>query len=194
MQFPFEVNSGLTYDSYVELLNQYVEEGRTSGPIQSESLIDYTVLNAARIKRLNKRFKLQDSSVKKLENLSTPQRWVVISEFWCGDAAQTLPVMNVIAEASKHIQLEIIFRDENLPIIDSFLTNGKRSIPKLIAMDSDNNVLFTWGPQPKSALALKKEYDLKTEPGSKEAFKKELHTWYAKDIGLETEAEIIACL
>ena len=59
--------------------------------------------------------------------------WLVLTEAWCGDAAQSLPIINKMAEVSDNITLRLILRDENLDVMDQFLQNGRsRSIPKLI--------------------------------------------------------------
>jgi len=66
--------------------------------------------------------------------------------------------------------------------MDLFLTNRGRSIPKLIALDKDLNILFTWGPRPQTATNMVLDY--KTKHGSLDAqFKQDLQVWYNKDKG-----------
>ena len=59
--------------------------------------------------------------------------WLIITEGWCGDAAQCIPTIEKIAAESKNIETHYVLRDENLDLIDEYLTNNARSIPKLIA-------------------------------------------------------------
>lgn len=175
-------------------MTELVANNRTTGPNQTVSLIDFTTLNLRRMTRLNKTLKLTDSLKDKLANRDEAQRWVVISEAWCGDAAQNLPILNLIAESSDKIQLDIILRDENEDIIDAFLTNGGRSIPKLIALDENNNVLFTWGPRPQRAQDMFTEHKKHPEAQTNEEFKLSLHTWYSKDKSSEVQKEFLELL
>ena len=124
---------GISFDDYFALSQQYANEGKTSGEDQSESLVQYSKLNFSRMKRLVKTAKLSEEILSKLSEIQTPQKWLLISESWCGDAAQNLPFFNLMASANENIELRIVFRDENLELMDEYLTNGGRSIPKLIA-------------------------------------------------------------
>lgn len=118
------------------------------------------------------------SSIKKITN---DQIWIVLSEGWCGDAAQSLPVIAKIAELSEKIDLRILLRDENTHIIDAHLTNGSRSIPKIIAIDKlTMEELFTWGPRPKEFQEMVMAH--KTHPKESDAeFNKQLHRKYTLD-------------
>ncbi|MEM1134986.1 MAG: thioredoxin family protein, partial [Bacteroidota bacterium] len=99
-----------------------------------------------------------------------------------GDAAQILPVLNKIAEASPNIELLTLLRDENLRLMDSFLTNGGRSIPKLIILDKKSiSVKGSWGPRPKPAQDMFLVYKHNKEKVAYEDFQAELQKWYLKD-------------
>ena len=63
---------------------------------------------------------------------------MVISEGWCGDAAQILPVINKMALVSNKIEFRIVLRDENPALMDAFLTNGGKAIPKVIMIDNES--------------------------------------------------------
>lgn len=183
-----------TYDEFLQLMEILVAEGKTTGPTQSESLIFYTKLNLQRLLRWDKTFQLIEPLAIKVKMVK-PQVWWVITEAWCGDAAQTLPGINKMALASGgNITLRIIMRDENLSIMDHYLTNGGRSIPKLIAFDKEGNELFTWGPRP--AFVQKMMIDWKANPGTKtlEELEKDMHTWYAKDKGQSYQQEFLEIL
>ena len=117
----------------------------------------------------------------------------MLTEGWCGDAAQNLPVINKMADLNENITLKIVLRDENLDLMDLFLTNGGRAIPKLIALDKDNNLLDTWGPRP--AVATKMVADYKTKHGALDAqLKEDLQVWYNKDKGKSTQDDFIKLL
>jgi len=171
-----------TYQAYKDLVKTLLLEGKSTGPNQSEDLTNYSLLNDKRMKRLDKTIKIIDDTKQFLKTIKTPQTWVVLTEGWCGDAAQNLPVIHKMAEVNSNINLQLVLRDENLELMDLFLTNGGRSIPKLIALDKDLNILFTWGPRPQTATNMVLDY--KTKHGSLDAqFKQDLQVWYNKDKG-----------
>ena len=115
------VLSGMTYVEYNLLFKQLVKDGKTTGEI-SEEKINYTRLNYSRTKRLDKTVSIHEIHSNKINNLNTKQIWLVISEPWCGDAAQTLPILNKISSESNNIDLKIVLRDENPELINVFLT------------------------------------------------------------------------
>jgi len=171
-----------TYQAYKDLVKTLLLEAKSTGPNQSEDLTNYSLLNDKRMKRLDKTIKTLDDTKQFLKTIKSPQTWLVLTEGWCGDAAQNLPVIHKMAEVNSNINLQLVLRDENLELMDLFLTNGGRSIPKLIALDKDLNILFTWGPRPQTATNMVLDY--KTKHGSLDAqFKQDLQVWYNKDKG-----------
>jgi len=143
-----QLTNSFTFESYKELLRALVAAGKTSGPDQREDLIHYTELNAKRMKRIEKTTILKEELKNLISSIQEPMTWVLISEAWCGDAAQIVPVLGKIAAESELIDLQIILRDEHLDIMDQYLTNGGRSIPKLICLDQEDREIFVWGPRP----------------------------------------------
>lgn len=146
---PEQITRSYTFDAYKSLVADLVTQGKTSGPEQREDLVHYTELNARRMKRIEKTTTLTADLMGTLSQLNESLTWIVISEAWCGDAAQIVPVLAAIAEKSERIEMNIILRDENLAVMDQYLTNGGRSIPKLICLDQQFQEVFTWGPRPK---------------------------------------------
>ena len=144
-------------------------------------LLDYTKLNLQRMKRQDKTISLRPEVTAALEKLSRNLNWVVITEGWCGDAAQNVPTLAKIAEASGgKINLEFVVRDQNLELMDQYLTNGGRSIPKLICIDKETQQeLGTWGPRP--AEAQKLFLSLKEQGIPKDEFITAVHNWYTSD-------------
>jgi hypothetical protein len=147
---PQHLTNCYSYESYKSFVTELVEQGKTSGPEQREDLIHFTELNARRMKRIEKTTVLSEELKANLERIKEPFTWILISEAWCGDAAQIVPVIGKIAAQNSKIDLKIILRDEHLSIMDQYLTNGGRSIPKLICLDQDFQEVFVWGPRPKS--------------------------------------------
>lgn len=180
-----------SYLEYRKLIADLLTEGKSTGPEQSEDLTHYSKLNDTRMNRLDKTIKLSEDVRSKMELLQKEYIWLVISEGWCGDAAQILPVINLMATASKgKIDLKIILRDENEDLMNLFLTNGGKAIPKLIIIDQETTeVLVHWGPRPEGATALiegyKKEFGVLDE-----TLKTNLQLWYLHDKGQSIQNEL----
>lgn len=138
----------MSYDGYMQLSEQLVAEERTSGSNQSAPYVHYTRLNLQRMKRLNKTTEVPYALKKLLQTKDNHWNWVIVTEPWCGDAAQCLPVLEKLALAVGSIKTLYILRDEHLEIMDAYLTNGGRAIPKLICLNADGQEIFSWGPRP----------------------------------------------
>ena len=145
------IKKSLSYAEYLQLTENLLSQGKTTGPNQGADYVHYTNLNFHRMKRLDKTVEINTELQSLIAKIQTTQTWLVISEAWCGDAAQNVPLLQKIADLSNKIELKIILRDENLEVMDLYLTNGGRSIPKLIALENTTlNELYTWGPRPAS--------------------------------------------
>lgn len=183
------LEQAISYESYSQLLKELVDEEQTSGPEQTADKINFTKLNYSRSKRLDKTIALDEETLHAFKKIKFPLTWLVITESWCGDAAQTLPILNKLAQASEKIKLQLVLRDENPELMDAFLTNGTRSIPKLVIIDENQDVITTWGPRSDNATKMVQEY--KAIHGKIDAnFKKELQVWYNKDKGQSIIEEI----
>lgn len=181
-----------SYVEYRKLVTDLLSEGKSTGNQQSESLTNYSKLNEARMNRLEKTVTIADETIDKLQNLDYHYIWLVISEGWCGDAAQILPVLNKMAAASeKKIDLRIVLRDENDELMNQYLTNGGRAIPKVIVICKEAGIVRTdWGPRPKGASELMSNY--KRDFGViDEKIKTDLQLWYLADKGLSTQQELL---
>ncbi len=154
---------------------------------------EYIALNQHRMHRVEKTFALSEKLKQQVENLKSKTYWLVLTEHWCGDASQILPALHKIATASKgKIEMKLVYRDQNLKLMDQYLTNNGRAIPKLIQLDSKYNVTGVWGPRPAFAQKLVKE--LKSNPATADTYANELHLWYARDKQKSIEIEIAALL
>lgn len=162
-------------------------------PLPPEKL-EAAKINVQRMKRIYKTFEPSQQVIELLQKIPGNMQWIVIAEPWCGDGAQNIPVLAKIAAISDKIELKIILRDENPAIMDAFLTDGKKAIPKLICIDPhQHKLLGTWGARPFNMQQL--FIDCKDSSGrSKEDCLKELHTFYAKDHGESLQQEIIQLL
>jgi len=187
------LTKGISYTSYRSLVKNLLIQKKSTGKNQTEAILNFSILNDRRMDRLDKTLKVSSETLKSMNLLEKKFTFLVIAEGWCGDAAQILPVLNKIAESSSKIDLKIVLRDENPELMNQFLTNGNQSIPKIIIIDNNNNVINSWGPRP--SIAAKMVLDYKEKNGSIDAdLKKNLQLWYNKDKGVNTQKEILKLL
>lgn len=181
-------NPALSGSDYLQLQEHLVEIKSTTGDNKSEEMVHYTMLNWQRTKRVLKTMEIEDSIQNSISN-APAQKWILISEPWCGDASQSVPIIIELAKLNPAITLDILLRDENLDVMDLFLTNGGRSIPKLIRLNPQTNeVVSVWGPRPKAAQEL--YLQMKADNLSHEEMVIQLQNWYNKNSGKDTRMEI----
>jgi hypothetical protein len=185
------VDGGVSYPEFVQFTEQLIQENRTTGPNQSEEYLSYTQICLQRMLRWNKTSKVSDELARLMGRVNRPQVWLLITEAWCGDGAQSIPHLAKLAELSPKITLKIVIRDEHPDLMDAYLTNGNRSIPKLISVTADlQQELFTWGPKPKYLIDRYAAFKQNSEGRSYSDFLEEVHLWYAKNKQKDLEAEI----
>lgn len=185
-----KLQSALSYQQFKELSERNVKSVNPDLLNEAEkAYYDYRKLNLARVSRLEKLYQPSEKALNIVREIFSPQIWLVITEDWCGDSAQTLPVIASLSELNDNISLKIVLRDSNPDLMNLYLTHGKRSIPKMISFDGELNELFQWGPRPHKAKMLFDE--LHKQGLNKQDIIKQLHLWYAKDGGYSTEEEII---
>jgi hypothetical protein len=187
---PVYLESALSYEAYKQLVDDLLAAGKATGADHSEAFLHYSHLNQQRMHRLDKTIGIMPAVKEQILSIDRPQTWLVLTEGWCGDAAQSLPVMQALAQLNPHIRLRTLLRDENLELMDQYLTNGvSRSIPKLIAIDTDSlTVLFTWGPRPGPLQEL--FYQMKAEGMAYDGIKEALQRWYNTDKTITIQQEI----
>jgi thioredoxin-like negative regulator of GroEL len=195
------IEKAWTYDEYRTNVNELFEQGKSTGDNHSEAIMNYTKLNIFRMKRLDKTTRLTENALAQIQKENRKITWLVITEAWCGDAAQIIPVLNKLVEENENISLKMILRDENLEVMDQFLTNGTRSIPILIVLDSETlEVLNSWGPRPVEVqeMVMEAKSNAANHPeDSKEIWdeaKKNAQLWYTKDKSKTIQAEILGIM
>ncbi len=184
------VEVAMTFAEYTKLIDDLLAEGKTTGPVQSDEMLNYGRLNRQRMQRLGKTVEVAEDVRAAIGSLNINWVWLVITEGWCGDAAQNVPVIEKLAAANPGIKTRYVLRDENLGLIDQFLTNGGRSIPKLIAIDAETyEVIGTWGPRPRAA----QEYidRIKSDGIEKAVILENMQRWYNDDRSRSMQAEFL---
>lgn len=185
---------GMDYSTYRQLVDKLLAEGHTTGPDSSEAMLHYSKMNVQRMSRVDKTASLNTELWTAIDQIKGNYKLLVITEGWCGDAAQIIPIFNKIALAAPDkFELKFVLRDKNLPLIDAHLTNGGRAIPVLLVLDkTGENVLASWAPRPQVLQALLKEW--KKETTEMLVIAEKLHGWYAKDKTQTTQAELSGLL
>jgi hypothetical protein len=187
------LENSYTYTEYRTLVETLLKEGRSTSKDDSEMMVNYSKLNHSRMKRLDKTVKLPQEVIEKVEAIKVPIEWIVLTEGWCGDAAQNLPIINKIADLNPNINLRIVLRDEHPELMDKFLTNGGKAIPKLIHIEKDYSKIESWGPRPTVATKMVADYKAKNGSITPE-FKKDLQVLYNKDKGISTIDDMLLFL
>ncbi len=188
------LRAGFSYSDYREHITTLLAENKTTGHTQSEVLLNYTQLNEARMNRLDKTLTVLPEVQEQLNAFPKSITWLVLAEGWCGDAAQILPILAKVADAADKVTLKIVLRDNHDELMNLFLTNGSRSIPKVVVLNSETEeVIGSWGPRPEPARKMIADY--KAEHGVvDEPIKIELQKWYLKDKGETTQRELLALI
>jgi len=180
------LNNSIDYSDYKRLMQKMVKDKFTTGNSVTEANINYTMLNERRMRRWDKKLEPSEHDKAKINRFDTKVIWLVITESWCGDAAHLLPVMNKIAELNSNIELRMVLRDDNEELMNRFLSNGSKSIPKLIMLDAETlEVLEEYGPRPSVAAKMVDDYNKEHGTLTPE-FKEDLQRWYNKDKGKTT--------
>lgn len=168
-----------TYSEYIAMAEGLLREGKVTGLEQSESLLEYSKLNMHRMHRWEKTFVPSSALARKIEAIDKPMHWIIITEGWCGDAAQQLPIIEILARLNPIITTHYVLRDENPDFMDMFLSDGVRSIPVWICTDENWNFRWKWGARPRAAQELLN--NLKGASATMDEQKQQLHAWYAKN-------------
>jgi len=126
----------------------------------------------------------------RLSGIGGSWRILVLSEDWCGDASNTVPVLARFAADAPQLELRILKRDENLELMDLYLTNGSQSIPLAIVLDDAGNAVGRWGPRPVELQEMVIREKRAGERPMSEIYK-DTRRWYAMDRGVTTIRELV---
>ena len=182
------IEKSMTYAEYIKLIDDLLLDGKTTGENQSAAMFNYGKLNRQRMHRLEKTVKLSDSLKQKVHSVGRKMIWLIVTEGWCGDAAQNIPIIEKIAAENPNIETRYLLRDENLELMDKYLTFNARSIPKLIALDAETlEEIGAWGPRPKAAMDY--FFQMKEQGLEKPLMMENMQRWYMQDKEKSIQAE-----
>jgi hypothetical protein len=179
----------MNFQEYLTLFDTILSSQSPQSPYDKPAYINYVKLNLSRMSRWTKNLELEPDLVDALNDVEEPQHWIIITEPWCGDAAHSVPFLVAIAEKSPKITYEIQLRDSEPYLINDYLTNGGKSIPKLVARDQDGNELFTWGPRPSASQDIFNK--MKSEGAIYDEITLKLQAWYNADKGQSVQQELL---
>jgi Thioredoxin len=150
----------------------------------------YSRYNYDRQQGVELAFRMTEDFREAVKALQGPQTWYFLTDDWCIDSAYSLPLLLEAAALHGDIALHILMRDDNLEIMDDYLTDDKRSIPILVGFDKDDKQLFRWGPNPDELEKLRTSLQAAGEPGR--VVSGSTIDWYAADGYLVVEKELAA--
>jgi len=182
----------LTWEAYIQHFEDILSGAFTNDTYSKEAYRDYVKMNYSRMNRWLKNVEIESALQTKLNAVTEHQDWYLITEPWCGDAAHSVPLVYMMSKLNTKIQLHLVLRDENHDFIDQYLTNGGRSIPKLVVRNNDGEDLFVWGPRPKELAAIHAK--LKAENADFDTINKTLQNWYNQNKGVDIQQEFIEIL
>lgn len=182
-----KIQAGLTAEQYHQVLVDQAAASDNNLTEEAAEKLQFTQLNLHRTDRITRTFKVAPDLAALVARINKPQTWMLLTEPWCGDSAQCLPYIEAMASLNSNIQLRLILRDENLDIMDDYLTNGSRSIPRLVIFDAGGNELIQWGPRPQEAQLVFME--CKEAGLAKPEILEKLHLFYGRNRGKALVAE-----
>lgn len=186
------IPAGLTLEQYMQVMADRADQPVDGLSAEDAERVGFTKLNLHRSLRIGRTHTVDDDLAGLVRALPEPTVWMVLTEPWCGDSAQCLPYIALFADRNPAVDLRVVLRDDNLDIMDAYLTDGKRSIPRLVIFSADGRELGQWGPRPKAAQAV---FDAAKAAGDeKPRLLEKLHLWYGRDRGAALTAEFTALL
>lgn len=185
-------HEGLTYQEYRAHWREQKDQSPDGNDPDERRHIHFLNYNWDRQAHVHEEYTPTDDLQAAVDDIEEPQVWMVLTEPWCGDSAFLLPVIAEAAQLNDDVTLRILLRDDNLDVMDQYLTDGSRSIPKLVVFTEDGDELFEWGPRPEGArqrfAELREEYD------DKMAMIEKLVAYYEDGRWREADEELAAAL
>jgi hypothetical protein len=181
-----------TWEDYLSAFEHLLNSDNHSAPYTNPAYLDYVKLNHSRQKRWLKTGVLNQEIIAEVKKINIAQTWYIITEPWCGDAAHSIPFLKLISEHNPLITVKIVWRDTPPLLIEDYLTNGGKSVPKLVVRDAEENDLFTWGPRPEPCQKVYLEMKERNAPFEEQ--KVVLQNWYNTDKGLTLQKELLALI
>lgn len=182
----------MDFQQYQDYFQEILSDPNAAAPYNNIDYLDYTKLNWTRQQRWLKVGVVDAVLAETIAAIRNTQQWVVITEPWCGDAAHTVPFIHKLTQLNNLISVSYQLRDSEPFLIEQYLTNGGKAIPKLIIRDEAGNDLLTWGPRPLECQAIYN--NLTAANADFGTIKTELQKWYNQDKGKSFQRELLEVL
>ena len=180
--------NAISYEQYLKDTEAKIVELSTSSDENDKTYHHYYQLGLTRMQRVDKTYKPQEELLEKLNSKNFKGKFLIISEGWCGDAAMIIPVIQHFFHGRN--EMKITYRDQN-NLIDSYLTNGAKSIPIVLILNENNEVISHWGPRPKFGMELLKKHKQNPETYNSDEFHNDLQVYYSKNKGQDIIQELL---
>lgn len=181
-------NEAVSFEEYLKKAEESLSHPKTD--VEKEYR-EYYELGIQRMHRMSKIYKPDTKQAAALALKNFNGKILIISEPWCGDASQAIPV---VYRFFRKIEIRITYRDQQPSLIDDFLTNGARSIPIVVFLDEKFQVINSWGPRPEFGKKLFLKHKENPALFSEEQLHNDLQVYYAKNKGFDTVEEMLALL
>lgn len=165
---------------------------RFLGALPFPTFLETAKTNVALWRAVYDHARIDDAAVARAVALGGPWRLLILSEDWCGDAVNTVPVLTRLTERAPNLELRLLERDTNPDLMDAHLTGTSRSIPVVMVLDRDYEERSWWGPRPTALQAWAISPEARAMP--KDERYKEIRRWYARDHGATTVDEVLAAV
>ena len=175
-------------EQYLKDAETKIIELENSSDENDKTYHHYYQLGLTRMQRVDKTYKPQEELLEKFNSKKFKGNFLIISEGWCGDAAMIIPVIHQFFQERNEVK--ITYRDEN-DLIESYLTNGAKSIPIVLILNESNEVISHWGPRPKFGMELLKKHKGNPENYNSDEFHNDLQVYYSKNKGKDIIEELL---
>ena len=183
-----KLEKSIDFQTYWKKFEETAEQKKGA----TEGYDQYYHINWVRSSRWLKQGLAESVAIESFSKKQIHETWLVITEYWCGDAAHNLPFVQMLADYNPTIEVRYLFRDENLDLMDDYLSpTGGRSIPIVIRMNTSTQTeIGSWGPRPEKAQALFLE--LKNAEMSQQERINSLQKWYNSNKGKDVVNEFLS--
>lgn len=184
--------ANMTFEDYLSHYRQILDHPEQYEPYRKEAYLHYATINWSRMNRWLKRFEPAPELQRVVDAITEEQHWILITEPWCGDAAHSAAQIYVLVKGNPNIDLDLQLRDSKPFLIDDYLTNGGRSIPKLIIRNDVGHDKAVWGPRPEKLQVVFDQMRAANRPFDE--VNEVLQRWYNEDKGKELQRELLTLL
>jgi hypothetical protein len=166
-----------------------VTPGRYSAAPDFATYLTTVTANAALWPAVYRTASVAEETVVRARELPGTWKLLALTEDWCGDAVNALPILARLVERVPTFELRLLGRDANPDLMDSHLTGTSRSIPIVMVFDESMAEVGWWGPRPFALQRWFLDGGIRLENGERY---KQIRSWYARDRGRTILDEILS--